>query len=64
MKMEMGNVSKTQPPNKRADNNRREPMGLQMQRENPQPVASLVQASYIEIWTAIKKKSKSKMKLQ
>ena len=38
--MEMGNVSKRQQPDHRADNNRRPPMGLQSSQKLPQAEAS------------------------
>ena len=40
--MEMGNVSKRQQPDHRADNNRRPPMGLQCSEKRPHPEASFI----------------------
>ena len=39
MEMEMGNVSKRQQPDHRADNSRRPPMGLQCSEKLPHPDA-------------------------
>ena len=41
LRMEMGNVSKRQQPDLRADNSHRPPMGLQCSEKLPHPQASL-----------------------